>query len=242
MSKVALVTGASRGIGAAIAERLAQDGWDVVVHYHKTAEGAEAVKTVVEAMGQRCLLVQADVGRLDEVEALVRQTIDELGGIDAVVNNAGIYERSSFDALEPADWHHTLDVNLTGTYYVTRAALPHLKDGARILNLASIIAETGTSHGAHYAATKSGIVGLTKSLARELAPRGILVNAIAPGAIDTDMIATDSPEKRASREKQIPLGRVGKPEDVAAVAAFLLGPDSAYVTGQTIHVNGGLHV
>lgn len=242
MAKVALVTGAGRGIGAATAERLAQDGWDVVVNYRHTAEGAESVKTVVEAMGQRCLVVKADVGRWDEVEAMVTQTIEEMGRLDAVVNNAGVYKRATLDALDMPDWHEALDVNLTGPFYVLKAAVPHLGEGSRIVNLSSVLGAMGSKHGAHYAAAKGGVIAMTKSLAKELAPRGILVNAVAPGAIDTDMIAADTPDERAARNRQIPLGRVGQPQEIAGVVSFLLGPDASYLTGQVLHVNGGLYI
>lgn len=242
MAKVVLVTGAGRGLGAATAERLAQDGWDVVVNYRETAEGAESVASTVQAMGQRALVVKADVTRWDEVQAMVEQTLRELGRLDAVVTNAGIYRRATLDQVEPEDWHETLDVNLTGTYYTLKAALPHLPQGARVVTFSSILGAMGSKHGAHYAATKGGVIALTKSLAKELAPRGILVNCVAPGAIETDMIGKDTPEERKAREKQIPLGRVGQPQEIAGVVSFLLGPDASYVTGLVMHVNGGLYV
>ncbi|HUR68808.1 MAG TPA: 3-oxoacyl-ACP reductase family protein [Candidatus Thermoplasmatota archaeon] len=242
MAKVALVTGAGRGLGAATAERLAQDGWDVVVNYRETAEGAESVASTVQAFGQRALVAKADVSRLDEVEGMVALAMRELGRIDAVVNNAGVYKRSKLDATDPADWHEALDVNLTGSWYVTKSALPHLGADARIVNFASVLGAMGSKHGAHYAASKGGVIAMTKSLAKELAPRGILVNCVAPGAIATEMIGGDTPEVRARREKEIPLGRVGRAEEIAGVVSFLLGPDSSYVTGQVLHVNGGLYV
>lgn len=242
MSKVALVTGAGRGLGAATAERLAQDGWDVVVNYRRTAEGAETVATTVKAFGQRALIHKADVTRLDEVEAMVAETIQEMGRLDAVVNNAGVYHRGTLDQADPGDWHEAIDVNLTGSWYVLKAALPHLKDGARIVNLTSILGAMGSKHGAHYSASKGGVIAMTKSLAKELAPRGILVNAVAPGAIETDMIAKDTPDERKARERQIPMGRVGQPPEIAGVVSFLLGPDASYITGHVLHVNGGLYV
>lgn len=242
MSKVALVTGAGRGLGAATAERLAQDGWDIVVNYRHTAEGAETVATTVRAFGQRSLIAKADVSRHDEVEAMVKQAVEEFGRIDAVVNNAGIYKRATAEAMDLADWHEALDVNLTGSFYVTRAALPHIPQGGRIVNFTSILGAMGSKHGAHYAASKGGVIAMTKSLAKELAPRGILVNAIAPGAIATDMIAQDTPEQRRKRVETIPLGRVGEAHEISGVVSFLLGPDASYVTGQVLHVNGGLYV
>jgi 3-oxoacyl-[acyl-carrier protein] reductase len=242
MGRVVLVTGAGRGLGAATAERLAQDGWDVVVNYRHTAEGAESVRTTVEAMGQRCLVVKADVSRWDEVQAMVAETLDRLGRLDAIVNNAGIYKRAKVGALELADWHEALDVNLTGSFMVVKAAEPHLPDGARIVNFTSVLGAMGSKHGAHYSASKGGVIAMTKSLAKEFAPRGILVNCVAPGAIATEMIGQDSPEERQAREKTIPLGRVGEPHEISGVVSFLLGPDASYITGHVLHVNGGLYV
>lgn len=221
---------------------MAQDGWDVVINYRETAEGAETVATTVKAFGQRALIAKADVSRYDEVQTMVETTIREMGSLDAVVNNAGVYKRGIVDETDPADWHEALDVNLTGSWYVVKAALPYLSTGARIVNFASILGAIGSKHGAHYAASKGGVIAMTKSLAKELAPRGVLVNCIAPGAIATDMIRADSPEERKAREKTIPLGRVGEPNEIAGVVSFLLGPDATYITGQVLHVNGGLYV
>ena len=237
-----LVTGASRGIGAATAARLANDGFDVVVHYHTARDGAERTATAVRAAGRRALVAGADVADWPAVEALARAATQEFPDLVGVVNNAGIYPRARIDAVTPADFARTLAVNAAGAFHVTKALVPHLRarGHGRIVNLSSILGVMGSKHGAHYSASKAALIGLTKSLARELAPDGILVNAVCPGAIETDMIAADRPETRAERERTIPLGRVGQPEEVADVVAALFGPAGRYVTGQVIHVNGGL--
>jgi 3-oxoacyl-[acyl-carrier protein] reductase len=241
--KIALVTGASRGIGRAIAVALGQRGAKVIVNYTANEAAAGEAVAAVQAVGGTAVSRRFDVSDPVAVDAAIREIAAE-GGLHILVNNAGIAVNGLVLGGKDADWKRAIDVNLNGTYYCTRAALrPLLKarDAGRIINITSITAETGSAGQAPYVAAKAGVIGLTKTLAREYASRGITVNAVSPGYIDTDMTAADLPAaRREELLKTIPLGRVGAPEDVASAVAYLAGPGAAYVTGQVLRVNGGL--
>jgi 3-oxoacyl-[acyl-carrier protein] reductase len=237
---VVLVTGASRGIGAATALRLARDGHDVAVHYHEDADRAERVAREIRTMGQDVLTLQADLGRRASGPELVEAVVEQWGQLDALVNNAGRYERTGFDALSEDAWQRTLDVNVAGPAWLTQAAAPALRKAkGAVVFVSSVVARRGSTHGADYAAAKAGLLGLSRSLALELAP-DVRVNAVLPGFIDTDILAGDSRGRRRSREREVPLGRVGRADEVAAAIAFLCGPHASYITGSTLAVDGGL--
>lgn len=242
--RAVLITGSSRGIGATTAQRLAGDGFDVVVHYHEAEDRARETVQTVRDTGAEAIVLQADIADPDQAGRLVERSLDHFPHLDTLVNNAGMYPRATIDAVDPADFERVVKVNAQGAFNVTKPLVPHLRErgGGRIVNLSSILGMRGSKHGTHYSSSKAAVLGLTKSLARELADAGVLVNAICPGAIETDMIAQDTPEKRAQRERRIPMGRVGQPEEVAGVVSFLVGSDASYLTGETIHVNGGLYM
>jgi 3-oxoacyl-[acyl-carrier protein] reductase len=242
--RVAVVTGGSRGIGRAIAIALARAGAKVVVNYTANEAAANETASAVAAVGGVAVTKRFDVADAAAVDAAFKEIIAAEGGLHILVNNAGIAVNTLVLGAKDADWKRALDVNLSGTFHCCRAAIRALmkaKDAGRIINITSITAETGSAGQAPYVAAKAGVIGLTKTLAREYASRGVTVNAVSPGYIDTDMTATELPEeRRVELLKTIPLGRVGKPEDVAAAVAYLAGPAAAYVTGQVLRVNGGL--
>lgn len=242
--RAALITGSSRGIGAASARRLAKEGFDIVVHYHEAEDRARQTLADVEEAGGHAILAQADIADPHEASRLVESALETFPHLDTLVNNAGMYPRSTIDEIEPEDYERVVKVNAQGAFNVTKPLVDHLvdQDPARVINLSSILGVRGSRHGTHYSSSKAAVLGFTRSLARELAPDAVTVNAICPGAIETDMIAADTPEQRDKRRQRIPMGRVGQPEEIANVVAFLASPEASYVTGETIHVNGGLYM
>ena len=240
---VALVTGASRGIGRAVAAALAAEGRRVI-GTATTAAGAEAVHAALAgypAPGRGAVL---DVGDPDGVEALFADLARRDEAPEVLVNNAGLARDGLLARMKPDDWHQVISVNLDGIYRTCRAAIRSMMRAraGRIINVTSVTGVTGNAGQTNYAAAKAGILGFSKSLAREVAPRGITVNAVAPGFIDTDMTGALPPARRERVRSEIPLGRFGRPEDVAAAVVFLASPGAAYVTGETIHVNGGMYM
>ena len=240
--KTALVTGASRGIGRAIAIRLASEGAAVAINYAGNAKAAEEVKSIIEAAGGKAMLVQADVSNAGSVDAMIKEVVEAFGGIDILVNNAGITRDGLLMRMKEEDWDAVINTNLKGVFYCTKAVskLMMKKRAGRIVNMASVVGLTGNAGQANYAAAKAGVIGFSKTMAKELASRGITVNMVAPGYIDTDMTAVLSESVRETMVSGIPLGRAGTPEDVANAVLFLVSDDASYITGQVINVDGGM--
>lgn len=240
--KVALVTGASRGIGRAIAIRLAAEGAKVAINFAGNTEKAEAVKAEIEAAGGEALLVQANVADAAAVEEMVAKVVEAFGGIDVLVNNAGITRDGLLVRMKDEDFDAVLDTNLKGVFYCTKAVskLMMKKRSGRIVNMTSVVGVNGNAGQTNYAAAKAGIIGFSKSAAKEFASRGITVNMVAPGFIDTDMTSVLSDKAKEAALAGIPLQRMGTPENVADAVAFLVSDQAAYITGQVIHVDGGM--
>jgi 3-oxoacyl-[acyl-carrier protein] reductase len=242
--KVALVTGGSRGIGRAVCVALGRRGATVIVNYAAREDAAREAADEVRAAGGAASVVGFDVADRAAVGDAVKKIAADHGRLDILVNNAGVALNGLVMRFKEADWQRSFDVNLSGAFWCSQAATTHLlraKTGGRIINMSSVVGEMGNAGQATYAATKAGLIGLTRAMARELASRGICVNAVAPGFIETDMTAEHMPD--AQREKllaEIPLGRIGAAAEVADVVAFLAGPEAAYITGQVIRINGGL--
>lgn len=242
MNKVALITGASRGIGKQIAITLAKEGYDISLNCRKQNEEVFKIKEEIENNNVKCLVVEGDVSKFEDSEKITKQTIEEFGQIDVLVNNAGITKDMLLLRMKEEDFKSVIDVNLCGTFNMTKNVLSYMMKArcGRIINLASVVGISGNAGQSNYAASKAGIIGFTKSLAKELASRNILVNAIAPGFIKTDMTNVLKDDVKDKILEQIPLRREGTAEDVANVVKFLASSDSSYITGQVINVDGGM--
>lgn len=239
--KVAIVTGAAQGIGRAIAETLARHGADIVVADMDPGRAEETAAAVTQ-LGRRALTVKVNVANWDEVKDMADRVVKDWGKVDILVNNAGITRDGLLLRMREEDWNLVLQVNLTGTFYCTKAVLmPMTKQRyGRIVNIASIVGVMGNVGQANYAASKGAVIGFTKTAAREYASRNVTVNAVAPGFIDTPMTQGLSPEVKDQLQKQIPLGRLGQPADIAEAVRFLVSDEAGYITGQVLHVNGGM--
>ncbi|HGZ5933324.1 TPA: 3-oxoacyl-[acyl-carrier-protein] reductase [Staphylococcus aureus] len=244
MTKSALVTGASRGIGRSIALQLAEEGYNVAVNYAGSKEKAEAVVEEIKAKGVDSFAIQANVADADEVKAMIKEVVSQFGSLDVLVNNAGITRDNLLMRMKEQEWDDVIDTNLKGVFNCIQKATPQMlrQRSAAIINLSSVVGAVGNPGQANYVATKAGVIGLTKSAARELASRGITVNAVAPGFIVSDMTDALSDELKEQMLTQIPLARFGQDTDIANTVAFLASDKAKYITGQTIHVNGGMYM
>jgi 3-oxoacyl-[acyl-carrier protein] reductase len=242
LGKVALVTGASRGIGREIALELASQGANVAVNYSGNEAKANEVVDLIKELGRDAFAIQCDVSNSEAVSVIVKETIDRFGSLDILVNNAGITRDNLLMRMKEDEWDDVININLKGVFLVTKAVTRQMmkQRSGRIINVASIVGVSGNPGQANYVAAKAGVIGLTKTTAKELASRNITVNAIAPGFITTDMTDKLTDEVKAEMLKVIPLAKFGEPKNIATVAAFLASEDSAYMTGQTLHVDGGM--
>lgn len=240
--KVALVTGASRGIGRAVALMLAEEGAAVAVNYAGNEKKAEEVVNIIKENGGEAASYQCNVASADEVTAMVKMVIEKFGRLDILVNNAGVTKDTLMMRMKEDDWDQVINTNLKGVFNTTKAVTRQMmkQRSGRIINMASVVGIIGNAGQANYVASKAGVIGLTKSAARELAARNINVNAVAPGFIETDMTEKLPEEIQQEMVRQIPLGKMGNPDDVARVVKFLAGEDSRYMTGQVLCVDGGM--
>jgi acetoacetyl-CoA reductase len=240
---VVVVTGASRGLGRAIAEELSGGGAKVVVNYSRSKEPAEELVNQISESGGEAIAVQADVSDAEQAQKLIDQALERFNRVDVLINNAGINIDHTLRKLSVEDWDKVIQVDLNSAFYTVHAVLPHMTDqgGGKIINMSSFVGEAGNIGQANYSAAKAGLLGFTKTAAQELARFGITVNAIAPGFIETDMVANIPEEAKQKLRKQVPLGRFGKPEEVAKAVRYLI-EDGDYITGQSIDINGGIYI
>jgi 3-oxoacyl-[acyl-carrier protein] reductase len=240
--KNALITGSSRGIGRAIAIKLAENNAFVGINYLKGKEEAKQTLKIIKDKGGEGVLLKGDVSKIGDATRIIETFNKSVNNIDILVNNAGIYYRTNFKDLTIEKWNETLSINLTGCFNICKKAIPFMKNGSKIIFISSQLALKGSLHGADYVSSKAGILGLMKSLSLELADKKINVNAIAPGTIDTDLLKNYTEAARKQRINEIPLKRLGTPEDVANACLFLASDLSSYITGETLNVNGGLYI
>lgn len=242
MSKIALITGATRGIGKEIALTLAQEGYNIAINYRTENDELKTTKKEIENLNVECLAVKGDISEFEDTENIVKQVIEKFGKIDVLVNNAGITKDMLLMRMKPEDFKSVIDVNLIGTFNMTKNVISHMTKArsGRIINISSVVGISGNAGQTNYSASKAGIIGFTKSLAKEVASRNILVNAVAPGFIQTNMTDVLKEEVKEEIAKTIPLKRMGTTKDVANVVKFLASEDSSYITGQVINVNGGM--
>ena len=242
MDKCALITGATRGIGKQIAITLAKQGYNIALNYRKENEELENTKKEIEEIGVQVLAVKGDVANFEECENFVKQVIERFGQIDVLVNNAGITKDMLLMRMKKEDFEQVIDTNLVGTFNVTKNVVPYMMKArsGRIINISSVVGISGNAGQTNYSASKAGIIGFTKSLAKEIASRNILVNAVAPGFIETNMTDVLKDDVKQEIAKNIPLKRMGTAQDVSNVVKFLASDDSSYITGQVINVDGGM--
>lgn len=242
MSKTVLITGASKGIGAATAIRFAEKGYNVVMNYNKSVQSALILQKSLSESGFSVIAYQANVRNRIDVDLMVKETVARFGGIDILINNAGVSNQSLFTDLSEIEWSEIMDVNLNGVFNCTQAVLPHMiaKKSGCIINISSMWGQVGASCEVAYSAAKAGVIGMTKALAKEVGPSGIRVNCIAPGLIETGMNQELTLEDVAALVEDTPVGRIGSADDVASAALFLASDDSSFITGQVLGVNGGL--